>query len=466
MCVRMRKIMLLGAVCLWPFIGFNHAQAQSVTDTLQRVYKTNPQLDAERAKQRAVDENVAQSWSSMRPNISASAAKGVESIDITPGTKRYLGSSASFGLSASQTLFNGFQTFNNVKSAEAKVQAGQALLVDSEQNLMLNAITAHASVVRDREIVELRKNGVSIFQLLYDAAAMRHKIGEISITDVRITQGRLQLAQAELSRAQATLALSESDYQKYVGVKPGKLQPVAPARAMRPESLDKAILAAVSDNPALKAAQASEVDAMFAKHSAVGALSPTLSVQGNLSQEHNPVANVDRRDTASTSLRLSMPIFDGGLTHSRVRQAKSVEIQRQYEAQNVRQLVSAGVEGVWRQSQESSMRLDALGRQVQATEQAFEGVKAEYRAGERSIYEILDSQRDVIEAKVTYADAKKDRAVTSYALLAVMGKLNAKALALNVKHYNPTKHSKAIENTWVGLDNPKYNDDEPSASLN
>lgn len=448
------KFAILGAVCLavlMPATG----SAQNVRDTLERLYQTNPQLGAERAKLRALDENIPQAWSTMRPNISMSATRGVESVNSDPSSgRRYLGSPASFGLTATQTVFDGLQTYNNVKGAEAKTSSGRALLEDAEQNLMLNAITAHASVVRDREILALRTQAVSVFQLLHEAAQMRYKVGEISITDSSITLGRLELAQAELARAKATLAASEADYKKYVGIAPGPLKPVEPARNFIPQSLGTAVDSAIANNPALQSAKANELEAMHSKHSAFGALAPTVGLEAGLKQENEPVASIDRRETANVNVRLTIPVFDGGLTHSKVRQAQSVEMQRQFEADNVRQLVTAGVAGTWQQTQQADSRVESLRRQVAATEKAFEGVKAEYRAGERSIYEILDSQRDVIEAKVTLADAVKERAVIGYALLATMGKLNSRELALNVQHYDPKIHHGKVRGQWFGLEVP------------
>jgi outer membrane protein len=53
------------------------AAAESLTEALVKAYQNNPQLNSERARQRATDENVPQALAGYRPQIVASLSSGL-----------------------------------------------------------------------------------------------------------------------------------------------------------------------------------------------------------------------------------------------------------------------------------------------------------------------------------------------------------------------------------------------------
>ena len=74
--MRVGAIAFIVAVCCVPVC----AQAQTINDALVRAYQGNPQLNAERARLRATDENVAQALSGYRPQISLGLTAGLMDV--------------------------------------------------------------------------------------------------------------------------------------------------------------------------------------------------------------------------------------------------------------------------------------------------------------------------------------------------------------------------------------------------
>src|SRR6516162_1907278 len=105
--------------------------SETLPEALVKAYQTNPQLNAERARQRGTDENVPQALAGYRPQIVASLGAGlqavrnllpdntVQSAGLTPWT---------IGLTVTQVLFNGNKTSNNVRVAEFQVKSGREAL--------------------------------------------------------------------------------------------------------------------------------------------------------------------------------------------------------------------------------------------------------------------------------------------------------------------------------------------------
>src|ERR1700751_3655180 len=98
--------------------------AQTLERALAQAYRGNETLNAERASLRATDEEVPQALSGYRPRVDATADAGRRYLDEkgADGTRQTsTATPRGVGLTATQTLFNGFQTANRVRMAESQV---------------------------------------------------------------------------------------------------------------------------------------------------------------------------------------------------------------------------------------------------------------------------------------------------------------------------------------------------------
>src|SRR2546430_11992150 len=117
------------AVLLMAHVGLTPALADTIEAALVRAYQNNPQLNAQRASARVIDENVPQALSGYRPRVSVTGTLGEPYQDVTTktnshGVTTYARSHAtttpySAGATISPTLFNGFQTANRTRAAES-----------------------------------------------------------------------------------------------------------------------------------------------------------------------------------------------------------------------------------------------------------------------------------------------------------------------------------------------------------
>ena len=155
------------------------SQCKALADTLEwalvQAYQNNPSLNSQRAALRATDENVPQALSGYRPNLSATANAGYQYTDTLShrSTSRYFRTrhyssiagpfkSRSVGATATQTLFNGFQTDNRTRQAESQVLGARETLRITEQNVLLDAATAYMNLLRDTAILDLQRRNVEV----------------------------------------------------------------------------------------------------------------------------------------------------------------------------------------------------------------------------------------------------------------------------------------------------------------
>ena len=142
-----RRVLLSGigpAALACAVLASAAARAESLPEALVKAYQTNPQLNAERARQRATDENVPQALAGYRPQIIAGLSVGLQAVrDQLPGNVIQTATLKPWqiGVTVTQTLFNGFKTANSVRVAELQVQSGREALRNVGQGVRLAAVT-------------------------------------------------------------------------------------------------------------------------------------------------------------------------------------------------------------------------------------------------------------------------------------------------------------------------------------
>lgn len=430
------------------------ARAESLYDALAAAYRDNPELNAERAKLRATDENLPQALAGWRPSVFAgadAAATHQESVIRGAGRSKSSLNPRGFSITISQNLFAGFRTVNSVKQAEAVVRAGREILHNVEQNVLFSAAEAYMNVVRDNAVVRLQRNNVEVLRQQLRAAQDRFSVGEVTRTDVAQAEASVALAASDLSAADAQLSSSRAVYQQIVGHLPNGVTQPKVVRNVLPRNLNEATAIADAQHPAIVASVYLEEAASHQVDITTGELLPTFDVEGSYGRRYDPSSSIDRSESAQIIGRLNVPIYQAGQTSSRVRQAKQTKSQRRLEVDLSRRQVRAAVISAWGQYDAAKAQIRSAQARIEANRIALNGVQEEAKVGQRTVLDVLNAQQDLLNAQVAFATAQRDEVVAAYALISAVGKLQAGKLNLPVKLYDPMANYAAVRNKWFGL---------------
>jgi len=433
------------------------AASQTLDQALTAAYHNNPTLNAQRAATRVVDEQVPQALSGFRPSVSAGADVGT----VWSRTRARSGGTTSstihpygYGVTVTQNVFNGMRTVNQTRSAEAQVRGARETLRNAEQNVLLDAVIAYMDVLRDGAIVELQRQNLEALREQQRATRDRFDVGELTRTDVAQADARVAQAESELYAAQAQLNASRAAFQRDIGVAPGRLRAARPVEHLLPRVLNAALAQGEDQHPAIQAARHGVDTASLNVKVAEGELLPIVSVEGNVSRDHDPSPLTDRQDSASVFGRLTVPIYQGGGEYSRIRASKETLGQRRLEADVTRDQVRAAVVQSFGLLTAARFQVEAAQAQVNAAQVALNGVQEEFRVGQRTTLDVLNAQAELVTARSAVITAQRDRVVNSYSLLAAVGKLNAEELRLGVQAYVPEVHYNQVRDSWFGVRTP------------
>lgn len=411
------------------------AQADTLREALVDAYQTNPTLQAARAQQRAEDENVPIQRAQGLPSVTATATY-TEFIKASPNSFTAPARVGQIGPDLVVPIYSGGAVKNSVKAAKERVAAGQANLRATESAIFSQVVASYMDVLRTEALAGLNANQVEVLRINLEATRDRFEIGDLTRTDVAQSESRLALALGDFRNAQANLIQARETYVQLVGSAPVELMPPPPLPNLPADPI-VAVAAALEHNPDLIAAREQARAAGFDTEVAGSGRLPTLGLfaGGDYTDYFGTLASgvtgvSQSETTANAGLRLTIPIFQGGLPAARQRQAAARENAALEQVIAAEREVIATTRAAFSSYRASLEVIDSSQLAVQAAELSLEGVRAENSIGNRTILDVLNAEQELLQARAQLVTARRNAYVAGFSLLAAMGKAEARDLGL------------------------------------
>jgi TolC family type I secretion outer membrane protein len=430
------------------------AAAQTLEEALVQTYQTNPTLSAARAQLRATNERVPQALSGWRPLVEAEGSGGkAYDDDVRPVSGDDGRSPAGADLTVTQPLYRGGRTVAGTERAENEVLAQRSRLADTEQTVLLNAVTSYADVWRDQSVLELNINNEQVLSRQLEATQDRFDVGELTRTDVAQSESRLSSATADRIGAEGNLSSSRSTFENVIGIYPGVLeQPPVPTGL--PENREAIVDLAESANPNVLATNYDELAAMRSVREVTGELLPRIELQGSVGYQHERSSRTSEGSSAEVLAVVTVPLYQQGAVSSRVRESKQVASQRRLLVREAIRQARDDAISAWESLLTARAQIVALQQTVRANEIALEGVRQENAVGARTVLDVLDAEQELLDAQVSLVSAQRDEVVAAFQVLTAIGRMTADDLQLDTAVYDPEGDYRAVREKWFGLDAP------------
>lgn len=408
------------------------AQSQA-TDLLQAydlARQSDPLFSAAEAQKNAQGEGVVQSRSALLPQINGDASYSKSKSDSTgqqvfgsqifPSDNSNDSTSKSYGLSLRQSIYD-HSNYTRLGASKYRASQAEADYDSASDALVVRTADAYFNVLTAIETLSSSRAEERSVKRQLDQADKRLEVGLAPITDVHEARARYDSARANAITAANTLDDAREALAEITG------QPIENIRGLasnyQPENTDTRtveewVALAIESNPALKSKElalaAAEKDVATARAAHLPTLAATASWRDNSSDGTStnnlpptaisPFENGSRGTTLG--VQLSVPIFSGFATQSRVRQAL---FQRDATADQLEQQKRS----ITRQTRTAFRSLVAGQAEVEARRLAVVSAKAAYEAGEaglevgtRTIVDVLIAQQQLYQAQREYARAR------------------------------------------------------------
>lgn len=421
-CHRLRLLLPLTALLAGP------AMADNLLEAYQQAFATDPALAQARAQLQAEMQGKPLARSALLPHLGAAASVGDNTARITgfgaPISTGYL--SNSYSVSLTQAVFNG-QAFTALKQADSRIQASEAALAYTEQQLALQVTTAYFNVLQAQAQDRVAEKQEKLLDSIYRQTQANLQVGTGDIIAVREAQARLDAAKADVIKARNAVAVAQRSLQRLTHHPVGILEDLGRFEAMgpQPDQTQPWVDMALKSQPLLHQAEAQLRTAQEQVEYNRRERWPKINLQGIASHTlGSPFPGVDFNQIGA-SLNLSMPLYEGGSISAAVQQSQAQAQASVDNLANLRDEVTLNTQTAFLNLQDSVAQLHAAKETVASAKVSLEGTRKGYEVGTRSIIDLLNTATDYIRAEQDYNVALYNQVVARVQLKAAAGVLTA-----------------------------------------
>ena len=409
------------------------AAADNLLDVYQRALESDPQLRQAEAAYQAVEETKRQARAQLLPQISAGASISRDRQEIVSSssalfsTDTFYSTTKGYSLSLNQALYRR-DYFVGLRQSDAAT--GQALAAyDAErQNLIVRAADLYFNVLSAADDLEFATAEKNANQRLLDQTKQRFEVGLIAITDVHESQAAYDLAVAREIAAENRLAVSKEELREMTGESPESLaglQESIPLISPEPADMKAWLDTAGEQNLQL-------IGAQFAVQAAretveLNRAGHYPSLEAVASYGYTDVGNGrfggSESNDASIGLQLSVPLYQGGGTNSRVRESRFLLTQANEALEQQRRATDRQTRSAYLTVLDTISSVQAFKQALISSQSALDATEAGYEVGTRTIVDVVQLQRNLFDAQRNHARARYDYILSTLRLKAAAGLL-------------------------------------------
>lgn len=412
------------------------ARAQSLTDELQVLADTHPEITGRRHAVDAAGSDIDRASAGYLPKLDISTGIGPQYIDspLTRGAGggEWLSVAQLAGVHVSQNLFNGFATPAQVQAATLRHEGAVFSLAAVRQQVLFEGISAYLEVLRQRRLVELARGSEETIKRQLRLEDERVQRGAGIAVDVLQAKSRLQVAKEQRIGFEGALRAAIGRYLQVFARPPqvDAMAPPAPPLYLLPGDLDAAIAAARADNPALNASLAAVAEAGEGRRLARAGHYPSLDLVAGANYEKDTDLVEGTRTDVSVLIRATWTLFDGFATSAASASAAASYRGSRSDHDALERRVIEAVRVAWYGLETARERRELLHNGVVIAEQVFEMRRKLRAAGRETAINVLDAEDELTTALIAQTMAEADAILASYRLLAAIGRLDRHHLGL------------------------------------
>jgi outer membrane protein len=414
------------------------AQAANLSDTFRDALAYDAQYAAARAAYQAGQERSVQGRAGLLPNVNVGG--NVRYNDVSGELRNDSFDSNQLGIRAAQPIYRK-QNMVQYEQSKEQVKIAEMQFKLAEQDLILRVARVYFDVLQAQDnIAFINAQKAAIAEQL--ASAKRNfEVGTATITDTHEAQARYDIAVAQEIAEQNTLNIRVRSLEKLIGKPAGALDTLIESALLKTESgtIDEWAQRAAESNlqaeiqRIAKTIADQEVERNRAGHY------PTLDAVASYSIDNNQsfgTVQIDTR-TGIVGLELNLPIYQGGLTSSLVREAVANQERARQELEESVREASLRTRDAWLTVNSTAARVQALEQALTSSRSQLESTKLGLEVGVRTNLDVLDAEQQVLSAQRELAAARYNHLQSRLLLKAAVGILSPADLAMIDQHLQP-----------------------------
>ncbi len=407
-------------------------KAQSLIDIYHLALAHDPTLASALNANQAAQEIIQQSKALYRPvvNFNASANAATTNISFIGAGVPFHGGNQSFGvyqvgIEAQQPIYRK-QNLVAMDQAKTQVSLADKQLNLTQQNLILRTSLAYFEVLQTQDKIELLNAQKAAIAKQLEQAKANFDAGTLTITDVNEAQARFDLVVAQEIAALNDHQIALRAVQVITGEIPQKLATIRPT--LKPntlqQSLDKWLEVGAENDLNIQILQESAKYAEQEIERANAGHLPTLDAVANVSENYATSSYYgfgNDLKIGSIGIQLQVPLYQGGATSSRVRQAIFNKQKALSDVDTARRQMEQETQRAYLNLNTSIAQLKAYEQALVSSQSQLDSTTVGYDVGSRTSVDLLNAQQQLFSAKRDLLQARTNYLVNIIRLKAATG---------------------------------------------
>lgn len=400
-------LLIIALLAIWS----GSSQAESLLDIYQLATSKDPQLQEAIAKKNSAFEKINESDAQKLPQIDLTAGVGYQKSNFND---YYTARTANAGISLTQSLFRQSVWINSDVTAKQAMGTDVAMNIE-KQDLIVRTAGAYFNVLAAQDALEYAKANERAMQKQLDETQQRLRSGVSAITDVEEAKAAHDMATADTINAQNNLDNNFESLRQLTGEEHRYLDVLNTNRfspQASPLSVEQWVKTAESQNLTLnqlriaKDVARTEIDLAKTGHE------PTLDLKLGVNSNYNDYKMYkDSRvngavNEGTIGLQFNMPLYSGGATESKVKQAQFNYVAASEELEKNHRQIQSDVYKYYNNVFAGVGSIKAYQQSVVSSQSALTATEAGYHAGTRTLVDVLNATSKLYQAKQKLSEAR------------------------------------------------------------
>jgi outer membrane protein len=408
-------------------------------DIFRMAQTADAQYAAARASWSAGQEKLPQGLSGLLPSAAISANtqyndRDTNSRDPSVPTVTNQFNSNSATISVTQPLYRP-QNYTAYQQSKSQVEQADAVFAQAAQDLILRVAQAYLDVLLAQDTIVFAQAQLAAIGRQLEQAKRNFEVGTATITDTHDAQARYDLTVSLEITAKNDLEIRKRFLELIIGRPAPGIAPLGPKFGPRlPDPHDPAVWVetASTNNPQVRISQASldfatkEVERNRAGHR------PTLDAFASYTDSGSGlgttgISGVDTK-TGIVGLQLAIPLYQGGLVNSRVREALANEEKARQDLDNARRTAQLTAQQTFLGVATGVSQVRALEAALVSSQSSLASTRLGQEVGIRTIVDVLNAEQQLSQTRRDLAQAKYNYILALLRLRAASGQLSEQDL--------------------------------------
>lgn len=353
--------------------------------------------------------------------------------------------SNSYTLTLSQPLIN-FSQWMLVSQAKAIVNQANATFGAAAQDLIIRVATAYFNVLLAQDNLQFAQAQTNANAEQLKQARQRYEVGVDAIISVNNAQASYDKAAAQQIAAENALrnaqeALRQLTGQTYANIEGFKIE--LPLLSPQPFNVEEWVSAGAKQNLTLLAQRfATEAARENIKVNFGGHL-PTVSAVGTYGGSNGQQLGTVNGYNGTVALQVSVPIYQGGLVNSQVRQAQADYVTASANRENTYRAVIVTTRQNYNNVLAGISKIKADRQAIVSAQSSLDSTSEQYKVGAATMVDVLISLQNLYSAKQIYASDQYTYLLSTLQLKQAAGTLGPNDLQEINQWLHDTKKSRA-----------------------